>query len=240
MSSSDSTATQRFYVSAYTSNGLGAQRRYPNEELCRFMGRHFFGIENAKRRDVRILEVGCGSGANLWMIAREGFDAYGIDLSPEAIKLAQRTLEQYGTSATLAAGDMTACPFPDSRFACIVDVFSCNCLDEAAFRKFAREAKRLLAPGGLLFTYTPSKASDAFQDHVPARKIDASTLDGIRRETSPFLGNNYPFRFTTTEELNEILGNEGFTVTYGETAGRTYRGGEEYFEFVVLVAEKRA
>ena len=91
---------QAFYDAGYLHDGFGAQRRYPNEELCRFMGRHFFGIPRERRGDVRILEAGCGSGANLWMLAQEGFDTHGVDLSAEAIVLAQRMLELYGVSVS--------------------------------------------------------------------------------------------------------------------------------------------
>ena len=31
-----------FHQSAYERHGFNFQRRYPNEEFCRFMGRNFF------------------------------------------------------------------------------------------------------------------------------------------------------------------------------------------------------
>jgi hypothetical protein len=56
----------------YRKLGLGAQRRYPNEEFIRFLAGHFFDVPHDERQAIRILEVGSGSGANLWAIAREG------------------------------------------------------------------------------------------------------------------------------------------------------------------------
>jgi SAM-dependent methyltransferase len=117
-------------------------------------------------------------------------------------------------------------------------VFSSNCLDETGFARFLDEIGRLLRPGGRFFSYTPSKASDAFKDPGPSKKLDASTLDGIRREDAPFSGNLYPFRFMTGAEYATALESRGLRVTYNETVGRTYRGGDEYFEFVVIVGEK--
>ena len=231
--------TRRFYDTSYLSGGFAAQRRYPNEELCRFMGRHFFPMPPNQRKSIRILEVGCGSGANLWMIARDGFDAYGLDLSSESLKLCNEMLTSYGTSANLYDGDMSELPFESSSFHAVVDVFSSYCLDEAGHKRFVSEAARILKTDGLFFSYTPSKASDAFKDFAPSRLLDRSTLDGIRRPTSPFAGNLYPFRFTTTAEYAAVLTEAGLTVLRNETTGRTYNNGTEYFEFVVIEASRQ-
>ena len=77
--------TEKFYDREYGEKGLNAQRRWPNEEFCRFMGRNFFVKPGEERKSTRILEVGCGTGANLRLLVEEGFDAYGIELSQEAV-----------------------------------------------------------------------------------------------------------------------------------------------------------
>jgi SAM-dependent methyltransferase len=231
-------ATRIWYDKSYGHSGFSAQRRYPNEELLRFFGRHYFSMRAEQRRATRVLEMGCGSGSNLWMIAREGFDAHGIDLSSEAIGLCVQMLENWGATATLSAASMTACPYPDGFFNTVVDVFSSYCLDESGFATFLDEVARLLQPGGRFFSYSPSKGSDAFRDPGSSRRIDSSTLDGIHRETSPFYGNYYPFRFITGEEFRSALNERGMRTVYDETVGRTYNGGKEYFEFVVIVVEK--
>lgn len=86
-------STKDWYEASYATQGFGAQRKCRNEEFLRFMGGNFSGVEKAKRRDIRILDVGCGSGANLWMIAHEGYEAYGLDLSVEALKLCKAMLD---------------------------------------------------------------------------------------------------------------------------------------------------
>ena len=51
----------------YRSQGLGAQRRYPNESLIQFLANRYLKLSSAEIKATRVLEVGCGSGANLWM-----------------------------------------------------------------------------------------------------------------------------------------------------------------------------
>lgn len=202
------------------------------------MGRNFFSEPRSRRKETRILEVGCGSGANLWMVAWEGFDAYGADISPESLELAKTLLTSYGVTATLRVGDMASLPFEDAYFHCVFDVFSSYCLTLVGFQNYLKDVSRVLTNGGLYFSYTPSKRSDAFVNHSPAIMLDESTLDGIRRETSPYYGNFYPFRFTAAHEYEQALLCAGLEPTYGETVGRTYRNGEEYFEMLAVEAKK--
>jgi cyclopropane fatty-acyl-phospholipid synthase-like methyltransferase len=232
--------TKDFNNESYRKLGFAAQRLYPNEELLRFLGSYYFSMPQEERKELRFLEVGCGSGANLWMIAREGFQAHGIDLSAEGLQLCQQVLDHWQVSASLKLGDMTATGYPDEYFDAVVDVFSAYCFGEKACAKFLDEVSRILKPGGRFFSYTPSKNSDSYRDPGPSRWIDSSTLDGIGRTTSPFFGQLYPFRFTEPEEYQALLEARGFSVLRNERIGRTYRSRQEYFEFTSVHAQKNS
>lgn len=223
----------------YAESGLAAQRRYPNEEFIRFLAGYFLDIPLAERRNVHILEVGSGSGANLWVIAREGFDAYGLEISEAGAKLCREALAGWGVTATIEIGDMAAIPGPGDRFDAVADIYSSYCLDERGFDRFLASAHRVLKPGGKLFSFTPSKGSDAFTNHAPATLIDASTLNGIYRADSAYRGSRHPFRFISADEFCGAMKTNGFDVISCELTSRTYRSRAEYFEFVTMVAEKR-
>lgn len=224
----------------YRNDGFRAQRLYPNEELLRFLGREWFSkTTRAQRKSVKVLELGCGSCANLWMIAREGFDAHGIDITPSALRLGRRMLANWGVGASLTQGSITALPYPDASFDAVVDVFSAYSLCSSEFELCLDEVARVLKPGGLFFSYTPSVTSDAFKSHAPAKLIDRFTLNGIHRKTSAYAGNPHPHRFTSVSHFKRLLESRGLRATYLETVGRTYRGGRERFEFVVAVGKKK-
>jgi len=80
--------------------------KYPAEDFIRFIASNFYNVSD--RKNVRILEVGCGPGANLWFMAREGFSVYGIDGSKHAIHLAKLRLDSEcpGWVGQLVVGDM--------------------------------------------------------------------------------------------------------------------------------------
>ncbi len=45
--------------------------KYPPEHVIRFVARNFYRV--ADRASIRLLEIGCGPGANIWFMTREGF-----------------------------------------------------------------------------------------------------------------------------------------------------------------------
>lgn len=233
------TGVKEWYEKSYKGSGFKAQRRYPNEELLRFFGVHFFdNLLNISRKETKVLELGCGSCANLWMIAKEGFDAYGLDLSEESLVLGKKMLDNWNVKAELKQGSFLDLPYEDDSFDVIVDVFSINCVPHSEFSIAINELHRVLKKGGLFFSYTPGQRSSAFNDYLPANKIDEYTLSGIYRESSPFAGNHYPFHFWNKPDYEKTLTKEGLSVEYMESVVRSYSKGGESFEHIVVHARK--
>ena len=106
----------KYYESGYKKQGANNQRKYPNEELCRFMGRHFFHLNKKRRSKKSFLEAGCGSGGNLWMLSKEGFKTYGLDFSKESIKILKKILIKRKLKANLKVGNMSKMPFKNNLF----------------------------------------------------------------------------------------------------------------------------
>lgn len=222
-----------WYDKSFASMGRLAQRMYPNEELCRFLGNY---INNLKKSDISTLsclEVGCGSGGNLWMLSEKGMKTYGLDISSESLKVAAEYLADRSLSAEFIHSNMCDLSFfGDCSLDIVVDIFSSNCLDLENHYAFVNEVKRVLKPSGTYFVYTPSKSSDAFLNHQPSVLIDSCTLNGIYRETAPFCGNHYPFRFEHPSEFSSRLLDQGLQVKKLELISRTYSNMNEYFEFI--------
>ena len=224
-----------WYDDSYSQHGFKSQRNYPNEELCRFIGTYY--PEGVQRNAIKILEVGCGYGANLWMLIKEGFDTYGIDCSESAITLCQDRIAHFGP-AHISTGNMCHTNFPEDYFDAVLDVFSGNCFNHMQYIKFISEVSRILKTGGLFFFFTPCVTSKAFIDHSPASLLDQYTLNGIKRPDSPYYGNDYPFHFLDAAIVDSLMGNICLYREKLYRVTRTHHNLDEPFSHLVGIYKK--
>lgn len=131
--------------------------QYPGEDVIRFVKRGFGAVSD--RSQVRLLEVGCGSGANLWFMAREGFCVHGVDGSPTAVALARERLDrecpQWSVrGGRIAAGDFVRLDYPDGHFDAVLDVVAVCYSSFAEAAQVYRELARVTRPAGRLLSRT--------------------------------------------------------------------------------------
>lgn len=219
----------------YQQSGLASQRRYPNEALLGFLASHYFPLPLEQRSKVKILELGCGSGANLWMLAREGFSTWGLDFAPTGLSYCQRVLELWGEEANLTLGDMTHLPYASESFDAIVDVVSMQHLDREQHERALAEVSRVLKPGGRFFSYHLGAGSSAFSA-PSAKKLDEVTLADIPAGY-PLAGNGQSC-FLSGEQYLELVSAAGLGSISIERQWRTYTSLQSYVEYILLSAQK--
>lgn len=132
--------------------------KYPHEPLIRFIAKNFYHCKNRKK--IKILELGCGSGANIWYLAREGFTVYGIDASATAIRWANTFLSQDNLHAILKIGEITNLPYKDKFFDLVIDYGSLSSNNLGDLKVVLSEVKRVLKKSGLFFNETLGTKTD--------------------------------------------------------------------------------
>ncbi len=123
-----------------------------------------------------LLDIGCGQGRILKLLASRAHRAVGVDIDSNARRLARAELLLAGTpNTTLRQGDMVALPFEDNEFDTIIldDVLR-DAKDPIAT---LFEALRLLSRGGCIFllasvdTASVDHASDRFAEWAAATNL---------------------------------------------------------------------
>lgn len=217
----------------YLERGIASQRRYPNESLISFIAAHYFSLSPIERSECRILELGCGSGANIWMLAREGFDTWGLDLSPVGIDLCKQVITSWGTQAHLDVGDMTKLPYPNCYFDVIVDVVSMQHLTLSQHHAAIAEIHRCLKPSGRFFSYHLGTGSSVCQS-CDIEWYDSISINNIP-EGYPLAGNGVT-SFLDVPTTNVLYKN--FKTLEIEKVHRTYAISNNDVEYLAISVQK--
>ena len=205
--------------------------KYPSEELIRFVARNFYRADDRSR--VKILEVGCGPGANLWFLAREGFSFRGIDGSAAAIEQAELRLDTevpgWRERGSLHVGDIEKLPFDTSEFDAAVDAECIYCNDFEASRRIYGEMSRVTKPGGKLFSRT--FASGSWGDG----EGELIGRNFWRCKAGP-LADKGPSRFTARSDVEGLV--QGFSIDSIEEVSRTELDGQKRVKELIILGTK--
>lgn len=113
-----------------------------------FVARLFPDLHANAEKQARILDVGCGTGANLEMLSEFGV-AEGVDVSPEALSFCQgRGLEN------VKLGAAEALPYDDNSFDLVTGLDVVEHLDDDLAG--LKEMRRVLRPGGRTVLFVPA------------------------------------------------------------------------------------
>lgn len=106
------------------------------DEICRV-------VRNNVKDGSTLVDIGCGEGYYLNSVLRCGnFNAYGIDISKDALKFASKSLK----SSEFAVASAFSLPFSDESVDCLLNVFA-----PSAYEEFYR----VLKPDGVLIKALP-------------------------------------------------------------------------------------
>ena len=130
---------------------------YPNEFVVRFLAKYVrkrTGLDSYEvcREGVdNVLDLGCGCGRHLVMLARECYRTHGIDISRKSISFAKQWLEREGLEADLRVGSTTDLPWEKESFDLVISHGVLDHMDWRDARRTAEEVARVLKPGGLFY-----------------------------------------------------------------------------------------
>lgn len=201
-------------------NGQG--RYFPNEELVRFLGRTYGPMPNKKGGLLTAIDIGSGVGGNTWALAQWRFFTYGLEVSAEAIRLANdhAVLNRFQAMKEFrqykAPGPVN---LPARSASLVIDIQTIQHLTDEEHVAMYTEIRRLLGHGGRFFAVhwagTEEAAEKIFPAHPELKKWKQAVF-----------------------EIPVILMNLDFRVTYCETIERTYAHSQKPARWLVLEAVK--
>lgn len=130
--------------------------KYPYGELVSIFFNTLQYLKEDNNKNIRILELGCGTGNNIKFLANLSYDTYGIDGSISACNIAKQFLKEENIEATIIQSDFQSLPFNDEFFDIIIDREAMYCGTLLDIKKSWQEANRVLKKDGVVisFSYT--------------------------------------------------------------------------------------
>jgi ubiquinone/menaquinone biosynthesis C-methylase UbiE len=171
--------------------------KYPSEEIIRFIARAYFSISN--RKEVSILDLGCGGGANTWFLAREGFDTFGIDGSLSAIKQASYLLKKDNLQAELIVGDFTKLDYDDLLFDTVLDSSAVQHNTWKNILAIHSEIHRVLKPNGFFWGRMINIETSAMET---GKEVEKNTFSNIEDGLASSIALTHRF---SLEEVNILM-----------------------------------
>lgn len=97
----------------------------------------------------RALDICCGTGNDVAYLAKNGFPAFGVDISLIALHEAKGKAEKINAGINLVLGDVLALPFKPGSFSFVNDRGCFHHVKPEDRRKFSTELKRIMDRNGL-------------------------------------------------------------------------------------------
>ena len=148
----------------------GHMERYPWDSVVSFVLKNL--PKDKPRSAIHILEVGCGTGSNLWFAAREGLSVAGVDGSESAINAAKLRFKEEGLLGDLRVADFTSLPFEDEYFDLVIDRGALVCCGFSMCKLAISEIHRVMKKGGRFFFNPYSDRHSSYSAGIPG-------LDGL-------------------------------------------------------------
>ncbi|GAB3744685.1 class I SAM-dependent methyltransferase [Amycolatopsis oliviviridis] len=187
----------------------------------------------------RVLDLGCGDGFLLDLLARAGHQVAGVDLSSADLALARQRPSLHGVPLT--TGRAQELPFPDGGFDACVSHMAFMLMSD--IDQVATELARVLAPGGRLALILSSGRAGGSGSYELFQKLIRPAFDGAPPEQRiPLLGDSRTLR---QDGLDEILAPAGFSpvawgtepIDLGGTAEQVWARLSMIYNFMPLDSE---
>lgn len=123
-------------------------RRWLSEILCRL----------PRDKQLKILDVGTGTGYFAILLAKEGHSVTGMDISRDMLAEARRQCRAFGVAAEFLEMDARSLTFSDNAYDVVISRNLTWTLPEP--QKAYREWVRVLKPGGVLLNFDADYASN--------------------------------------------------------------------------------
>ena len=168
-------------------NKIKSLNNYPWDQIVTFIKNLKV---NFKKKKIKLLELGCGSGGNLLFASKEGIETYGLDISKSALDNTLNLFKKEKLKVTLFNSSFEKIPTANLFFNIIIDRASLTCVSFDSIILSLIEVNRTLKKKGLFYfnpyskkhtSYNYSKSIKINNVYQYSHKISKGSLSKINQ-----------------------------------------------------------
>lgn len=202
--------------------------KYPHVGIIKFIAKNFYKYKD--RKSIKVLELGAGTGANLWFCAREGFSVYALEGSDTAMEiLIQRFKEenlQDNLIETLTGDYYTSLDsITDNSIDAIIDMESLYCNPFDKTKEIIKKSFEKLKSSGVMCSITFDQGTYG----IFGEEID---YHAVIPTTGPMGGKGFT-RYTTKEDIEKLYKLPNNEITNIERQELHLANGEAIKEWII-------
>ena len=171
----------------------------------------------------KLLDAGCGQGADSRYFAQHGYEVTAMDFSDSALEIAQKKSAEHADQIKFVKGDLASpLPFMNASFDIVYSHLAVHYFSASVTEKILAEFERILKKDGVLALLVNSTTDPEFNTgpeiekdyfiirNVSKRFFNTSTLAGFTRNFETMLlddqGDTYKDRPANTTNLIRFVG----------------------------------
>lgn len=189
---------------------LGRRKAYAMEML---------GVA-ADRRGGLAVDLGCGSGVYLSELATMGYQTFGMDLSPEMVRVARTKSAPH--VVRLVSGDVERVPFRTASFDVVLSIGVLGYLHEDD--RALREIDRILKPGGLLMLNVRNRFPLTSLHYSVRRELRSNRGSSSDVAIADWTGDlrGYHNKVYTLKKFEKVIAQYGYALIDSRTFGHEF------------------
>lgn len=204
--------------------------KYPSEEVIRFVARNYY---SRNRKETKLLDLGCGAGANSWFMAREGFKVYAFDGSSSAVERARKRMMEEGVDVEIKVADAVETYYENEFFDAVIDNAVIYANKISSIKDILKESYRILKKDGKHFSSGLFTAETT--GYGTGELLEYNTYRNLTKGPIADLGT---IHFFTKEEIMELWTEAGFRNVKIDRYTRTDNNEDINISYYVVEANK--
>jgi ubiquinone/menaquinone biosynthesis C-methylase UbiE len=179
--------------------------------------------------NLKVLDLGCGTGRNSNYLAERGSEVVGLDISRTAIALAKEQAVAMDVADKVdyfcqSMGE--SYKFPDEHFDLVLDITSSNALNEKEREIYINEVYRVLKPGGYFLVRSLGKDGDKNAKNLlknsPGKEYDTYYMKELKLFERVFSEADFRKYYGAHFKIVKLIKDSGYAKINGRIFQRRY------------------